>query len=105
MGAHVSKRSLERMGLALIERTVSGQTRLQYIICVNLIAYLYSVATDSNAQSETMRRHLERSRKEYLRSGLEALERMSLLAPPSLTLLQALISGVCLHIPISHDDH
>ncbi|KAJ4311311.1 hypothetical protein N0V84_010516 [Fusarium piperis] len=94
LGRHLSKLTLERMEYALIENTVHGQRRLEYIICVNFWAYLVLTSLESEDPSTLIAQHLGGSRDRYFNNAKCALKRMSILATPTLSMLQALLCGV-----------
>ncbi|KAK7419940.1 hypothetical protein QQZ08_010643 [Neonectria magnoliae] len=100
LGSHLSKLTLERMELALIENTVHGHRRLEYIVCVNFWAYLVLTSIESEDPSTAMAQHLGGSRDRYLGNAKRALKRMSILATPTVSTLQALLSGVMLFLDV-----
>ncbi|KAJ5918386.1 transcriptional regulator family: Fungal Specific TF [Penicillium verhagenii] len=90
---HISDRTLERMGLAIIERNESEQLLQLYrisvwvkaISCISKLAPLIS--------SQPLKLHFRTLKKQYEAAAVEELNSVPLTATPSLTLLQALLSG------------
>ncbi|KAJ5120047.1 transcriptional regulator family: Fungal Specific TF [Penicillium atrosanguineum] len=90
---HISDRTLERMGLAIIERT-ENETILQlYRITVWVKAICFISALAPMISSEPLKVHFRRLKKQYEVSAIDELNSIPLTAPPSLVLLQALLSG------------
>jgi hypothetical protein len=82
------------MGLALANRSVQGQIRLQYIICLDFYVFTFLGATGSDEAHNGMQPHLEATRNKYKSYITKALEDLTILTAPSMTMLQASISGV-----------
>ncbi|KAJ5652347.1 transcriptional regulator family: Fungal Specific TF [Penicillium longicatenatum] len=90
---HISDQTLERMGLAIIEHTESEQILQLYritvwvkaISCISKLAPLIS--------SQPLKVHFRNLKKQYEAAAIEELNSVPLTATPSLTLLQALLSG------------
>lgn len=82
------------MALALIDCTVHGQQRIQYLICVNHAAYTFLTALDSDP-TPLMRRELLRSKKRYRNNIVTAVSHLDTTVRPEVSLLYALQSGVC----------
>ncbi|KAJ5798051.1 transcriptional regulator family: Fungal Specific TF [Penicillium pulvis] len=90
---HISDQTLERMGLAIIERSESEQILQLYritvwvkaISCISKLAPLIS--------SQPLKLHFRNLKKQYEAAAIEELNSIPLAASPSLTLLQALLSG------------
>lgn len=91
---HISDQTLERMGLAIIERNESEQILQLYritvwvkaISCISKLAPLIS--------SQPLKLHFRNLKKQYETAAIDELNSIPLAASPSLTLLQALLSGV-----------
>ena len=94
MGTIISKATLEKQGLALVEGRVEGPTRLHYMVNVNFVAWMYLGATNSSDVNSPMRNHLADKQKKYGRNILAALRRFSILDATSRTMFQALLAGV-----------
>lgn len=91
---HISNKTLERMGLAIIERSESEQVLQLYrisvwvkaISCISKLAPLIS--------SEPLKVHFRSLKRQFEAAALEELNSIAITATPSLPLLQALLSGV-----------
>ncbi|KAH6972705.1 hypothetical protein BKA56DRAFT_659692 [Ilyonectria sp. MPI-CAGE-AT-0026] len=105
LGCHLSKITLERMEHTLIEDTIHGQRRLEYIICVNFWAYLVLTSLESEDPSTVMAQHLGGSHDRYFNNVQCALKRMSILVTPTLSTLQALLYGVMLFLDVGDFEH
>lgn len=90
----MSRETLERMALAMHDKNEDDQTLIQYSICVNSCAATYLWNLPVEGQSVGMQHALDRSREDYMRRALTALNYISILEKPSLSLLQALLTGV-----------
>jgi hypothetical protein len=99
ISAVISRSTFERMGFALIDGTVSGHMKFQYIACVNAVAYLFMIAVCAEGHTPEMQDRLQGLTNQYLVNLTAALHRISVLDPPSLNLLQALLSGVSATLP------
>jgi hypothetical protein len=82
------------MAFALIDQKVQGHTRVQYIVCVNFLALTFAVGLEIKGQTLTMQERLKALQDRYRRNAFAALHNISVLNPPSLPLLQALLAGV-----------
>lgn len=91
---YMSRETLERMALAMHDKNEDDQTLIQYSICVNSCAATYLWNLPEEGQSVGMQHALDRSREDYMRRALTALNYISILEKPSLSLLQALLTGV-----------
>jgi hypothetical protein len=91
---HISDKTLERMGLAIIERKESEQTLQLCRINVWLKAICFISALAPMIWSEPLKVHFRKLKKQYEISAIDELNSIPLIAPPSLALLQALLSGV-----------
>lgn len=92
---HVSFQTLEKMCLCLIEGQDNQHKLTCYRVCVYMKAATMLCRLPKKDRSEPLRRHLEQSKKQYEREVYKALSEIDYLAPPSLFLLQAFLSGVC----------
>lgn len=81
--------------MALINRSVDEQTSLLcqtiFYYKAAVVFYSYRVATSQDSQVD---KHLADMQAKYLQIALATLFKTRLLVAPSLTLLQALLSGV-----------
>lgn len=93
MGSVISPKTFEKQGLDLIEKKVSGATYLHYTVNVNFLAWIYLGATNSEPGT-LMHAHLLKRQQQYEKNILIALHRIGVLDPPSMSLFQALLSGV-----------
>ncbi|KAM0328791.1 hypothetical protein ACHAQA_005205 [Verticillium albo-atrum] len=89
----VSRETIEKQGLALIEGTAKGPARLHYMVNLNYAAWLYLHATISGTISPAMKQHLKQKREHYEANLLAAVHAIGVLDVPSLSLFQALLSG------------
>lgn len=102
INANLPKAEMERMAFALIDHTVHGQARLQYIICVNYVAY--TVLADYHSPSSGVKRHLRVLRKKYRDNVLAVLNHLDTSFRLDPTLLRALLSAVSIHsLPTNQD--
>lgn len=91
---HISDKTLERMGLAIMERSESEQVLQMYRISVWIKAFSCISKVAPLISSEHLKAHFRRLKKQYEAGAIEELNSIPLTAPPSLPLLQALLSGV-----------
>ncbi|KAJ5219959.1 transcriptional regulator family: Fungal Specific TF [Penicillium chermesinum] len=91
---HISSKTLERMGLAIIEGTENEHTLLYYrvIVWTKVITFLLGLIIVT--PSEPLREHFKYLQRQYRAAAFRDLNSISVSAPPSLILLQALLSGV-----------
>lgn len=77
-----------------MEEKVDRQT----LVCCQIRAYMKAVTTirrlPRRVRSAPVRHHLEQSKKQYENEIYRALGELDFLAPPCLSFLQALLSGV-----------
>ncbi|KAJ5162263.1 hypothetical protein N7492_007655 [Penicillium capsulatum] len=90
---HISDRTLERMGLAIIEGSEDEQVLQLYriVVWVRAISVISNLAP--TISSERLKAHFGTLKKQYQAAALEDLNSIPLVAPPSLALVQALLSG------------
>ncbi|KAK7705492.1 hypothetical protein SLS57_010026 [Botryosphaeria dothidea] len=88
---HISPRSLEKMGIALVHQQEDQETLLLYSICVNSIAAKFLNTIISEESDTEMAQEVRVAIAKYNASAELAMSRIPLLASPSLTLLQALL--------------
>ncbi|KAH8667163.1 hypothetical protein BGZ61DRAFT_522230 [Ilyonectria robusta] len=93
----ISRVTFERMAFALIDQQVHGHTRVQYIVCVNFIALTFAVGLEAEDQTRSIQERLKTLQDGYRRNAFTALRHVSILDPPSLPLLQTLLSGAILY--------
>ncbi|KAJ5710884.1 transcriptional regulator family: Fungal Specific TF [Penicillium malachiteum] len=90
---HISDTTLERMGLAILERSENEQTLQLYRIVVWVKALASISKFSPLISSQRLKMHFRTLKKQYETAALEELNSVPLAAPPSLTLIQALLSG------------
>ncbi|KAJ5111010.1 transcriptional regulator family: Fungal Specific TF [Penicillium argentinense] len=90
---HISDKTLERMGLAIIEGSESEHVLHLYRISVWVKALSCISKMAPMISSEPLRVHFRALKKQYEAAAVEELDSISLTAAPSLALLQALLSG------------
>lgn len=91
---HISDKTLERMGLAIMERSESEQVLQLYRISVWIKAFSCISKLAPLISSERLKAHFRTLKKQYEAGAIEELNSIPLTASPSLPLLQALLSGV-----------
>lgn len=103
---HVSFKTLEGMCLSIIEGKEDQNTVNCYRVCVYMKAAALLCRLPKKDRSLPLRRHLEGSKRQYEHEVHKALSEIDYLAPPSLVLLQAFLSGVCwtAFLPIDYID-
>ncbi|KAH7349747.1 hypothetical protein B0T11DRAFT_289834 [Plectosphaerella cucumerina] len=92
----ISSDSFERMAFALIDEQILGHARAEYIVCVNFFSLTLTIGLESGDVSSSFRRRLKPLQKKYRRNAFAALNHISMLSTPSLSLLQALLAGAML---------
>ncbi|KAJ5885120.1 transcriptional regulator family: Fungal Specific TF [Penicillium taxi] len=93
---HISNKCLERMGLAIIEASENEQLLHLYRIIVAMKAIQCISKLLPLVSSERLKIHFRTLKKQYEMAALEDLNSIPLMTPPSLVLLQALLSGKAL---------
>ncbi|KAF2794071.1 hypothetical protein K505DRAFT_242965, partial [Melanomma pulvis-pyrius CBS 109.77] len=88
---HVSPKSLRTMGLALMNRDGDPETLLLSSICANSVAFKFINTILSDDQPEGMDSGLRACADRHLESIQIAMNRIHLLATPSMLFLQALL--------------
>ena len=91
---HITGSTLERMLLYLIENEGDDQITLHYRICVYTKAFFFLIKSPQHHYSKAVCERLKQSEREYKRVALASLGRLPFLSSPSLSLIQALLSGV-----------
>ncbi|GIC92419.1 fungal specific transcription factor domain-containing protein [Aspergillus udagawae] len=90
---HISLETLENMCLSIMEEKEDRQTLICYRICVYMKAVTLISRLPRRDRSALVRRHLEQSKRQYEDEIHRALSELDFLRPPSLSFLQALLSG------------
>lgn len=91
---HISSKTFERMCAALGSRAANGQLALRYSLCVLTKATVYVSRWLRFGAPDGMLDSLEKSRNVYIATCLRYLQEIDFTRPPSLSMLQALLSGV-----------
>ncbi|KAM0813363.1 putative Zn(2)-C6 fungal-type domain-containing protein [Seiridium cardinale] len=92
----ISKRTFERMAYALIDQKVQGYTRVQYVVCVNFLALTSTAGLRVEGQTVFLQEQIKNLQDRYRENAFTALSHISVLDPPCLPLLQALLAGAML---------
>ncbi|OQE35437.1 hypothetical protein PENCOP_c013G06853 [Penicillium coprophilum] len=93
---HISSPTLENMILCLVENRGDEHLRLHYRVCVYTKAFFSALKWSQIYHSPAVLQRLEKSQRQYKAIALAALCRVHFLSPPSLSLVQALLSGAML---------
>lgn len=91
---HISPKTLERMGLAIIENSESKQILLYYRVVVSTKVITFLMGLILATPSEPLKEHFKYLQRQYRSAAFQDLSLISVSATPSLVLLQALLSGV-----------
>lgn len=90
----ISRDTLERMALAMHNKTDDEQNLLLYSVCVNGYVGNFLRILPEAGEGQDMQRALHKSKEDYFRRCLTALNYITVLQTPSLAVLQALLTGV-----------
>ncbi|OQE02186.1 hypothetical protein PENVUL_c040G02293 [Penicillium vulpinum] len=93
---HISSPTLKKMIISLVENEGDEHCRLHYRVCVYTKAFFCALKWSQVYRSPTVLQRLEKSQRQYKATTLAALCRIHFLSPPSLSLVQALLSGAML---------
>ncbi|KAE8322294.1 hypothetical protein BDV39DRAFT_155856 [Aspergillus sergii] len=93
---HVSKHSLEEMGMSLLRKDASPSDTILYTICVNSIAYKFLTTALMIEEHGELSQRLWHSALQYRATAQAALRKIPLVTTPSLALLQAVLCGIFL---------
>ncbi|CAG7932123.1 unnamed protein product [Penicillium olsonii] len=94
---HISTSTLKHMGFSLLGHKASQHESIIYTVCVNAVAYKFLTTTINLEDDQDIALELRKNAMEYRTAAQTALKQIPLLVPPSLGLLQAILSGVFLH--------
>ncbi|KAL4815769.1 hypothetical protein BDW67DRAFT_185489 [Aspergillus spinulosporus] len=94
---HVSIKGLEHMSLSLVEGNLAKQTELYYRVCVYVKAIFFYARIRQPQLTPRLRSHIKTTHEKYTAAALKALEQISFVEDPSISLVQALLSGALLH--------
>ncbi|KAI9926480.1 hypothetical protein ASPWEDRAFT_176548 [Aspergillus wentii DTO 134E9] len=93
---HISNKTMERMFLALMNGTATGQVAHQYKVNVYVRAVMYFSRWLRAFPDGELSESLAQSKKKYVTVALASLRKLDFLSVPSLSLLQSLLSGTIL---------
>lgn len=92
---HIPPKAVERIGLALMEGTADERTLALYKVIIHFKAAVVLYASNlQGPKSPEVQKHIQQMEYDHLSAALTALDSISFLTPPSLLLVQALITGV-----------
>lgn len=83
------------MAYALIDQQVHGNKRAEYKVCVNFFTLTLTGGLEAVGRTQGVPNRLTPLQDRYRANALKALNYISVLSPPGLSLLQALLAGVC----------
>ncbi|KAF2676111.1 hypothetical protein K458DRAFT_424966 [Lentithecium fluviatile CBS 122367] len=97
---HIPPTALERMAVGLLEGTADSRTLNMYKVIVHFKAALNLYASQlQGPMTPTVRSHIKEMQLHHLSAALTAFDGVSFLTPPSLLLLQTLLTGaILMHI-------
>ncbi|KAL6704078.1 hypothetical protein ACN47E_008741 [Coniothyrium glycines] len=91
---HVPPKAVERIGIALMEGTADERTLNLYKVIIHFKAAVVLYANNlTGPKSPAVQRHIKQMEYNHLTAALTALDKISYLTPPSLLLVQVLITG------------
>ncbi|KAE8336100.1 hypothetical protein BDV24DRAFT_142427 [Aspergillus arachidicola] len=93
---HVSKHSLEKMGMSLLRKDASPSDTILYTVCVNSVAYKFLTTALMIEEHGELSQRLWHSALQYRATAQAALRKIPLVTTPSLALLQAVLCGIFL---------
>ncbi|KAE8412024.1 hypothetical protein BDV36DRAFT_272773 [Aspergillus pseudocaelatus] len=93
---HVSKQSLEKMGMSLLRKDASPSDTILYTVCVNSIAYKFLTTVVMTEEHGELSQRLWHNALQYRATAQAALRKIPLVTTPSFTLLQAVLCGIFL---------
>ncbi|KAF5854989.1 hypothetical protein ETB97_010359 [Aspergillus alliaceus] len=93
---HISKQTLERMGMCLLRKDASPTDTILYTVCVNSIAYKFLTTTLVIEEHSELTQRLWQNALQYRATAQAALRKIPLVITPSFTLLQAVLCGIFL---------
>lgn len=91
---HILPKTLEKMGTALINNTVSGQTLIEYEACVHFKTFVLFSMWPPLEGDDPLKKHIKASRDRHRELMSRALNNISVMAQPTFGLCQALVCGV-----------
>ncbi|KAL2822107.1 hypothetical protein BJX63DRAFT_417869 [Aspergillus granulosus] len=92
---HISDKAFEKMAAALLQDDLSAETQLfhQYCVCIYAKAIRYLQQASRVTDDPVMRSQLVEARNTYLVAAIRSIEQFNILTRPSLSSIQALLSG------------
>ncbi|KAH8734991.1 hypothetical protein BGZ61DRAFT_133357 [Ilyonectria robusta] len=90
---HILPKTLEKMGTALINNTVSGQTLIEYEACVHFKTFVLFSMWPPLEGDDPLKKHIKASRDRHRELMSRALNNISVMAQPTFGLCQALVCG------------
>jgi hypothetical protein len=92
---HIPPKAVEKIGLAMMEGTADEHTLSLYKVIIHFKAAVVLYASHlEGARSAGVQKHIRQMEFVHMSAALTALDNISFLTPPSLLLVQALITGV-----------
>lgn len=82
------------MGLSLLSNKASKDEKDIFTVCLSAAAHKFLVTMLSSEEHDDLTEHLQQRLLSHKRTALAALDRIRLVATPSLALLQAILCGV-----------
>lgn len=83
------------MSLSLAEGKLDRQTSLHYRVCVYTKALFFLARVPQRPMTPRLRTHIKRTQDKYALAAVKALDQINFVGTYSLSLVQALLSGVC----------
>ncbi|KAL3486507.1 hypothetical protein BJX62DRAFT_215192 [Aspergillus germanicus] len=95
---HISDKTFEKMAAALMQDDPPIDTELfhQYCVCIYIKGIRYLQQASRVTENPVIKQQISESRRIYTIAAKRSLERFNILSPPSLTSIQALLSGASL---------
>jgi hypothetical protein len=92
---HVPPKAIERIALALMAGTADEKTLNLYKVVVHFQAAIIMYASQlQGPKSAAVQKHIQQMEYNHIIAALTALDNISFMTPPSLPLVQALVTGV-----------
>jgi hypothetical protein len=103
---HIPQPAFERIALRFINGETDEQTTLLSLAIIHFKAAVISCRRQwLGPQTTAIMEHIQKTKVHHTYASLSALDKVSFLAPPSLLLLQALITGVRITRDVSIGHH
>lgn len=92
---HIPQKAFERIALALMENNADKHTLNLYKVIVHFKAAVILCRREMQVvQSPEVQAYIKKAKNQHTHAAIAALDGVSFLVPPSLLLLQALLTGV-----------